>query len=894
MPAPAAQPRTSPPRLVNIGWALSASAVFKVLQRLADQLICFDPKSRCFYVKLGGDNFSHAPHNKSGTRFFEQVALLPLFPKGSHQSVLLMQPLAFVEAKETLPVVSAILKIILPGLRKTITVRLPASEGGGTRELEIRYLLSSDGAFASLYFSHQGSAATYFCIWCTISKDELNAAMAAGVLAPAHRAHLAVHAAVQAECSLVSESAAAAVASAAVAASALTSTAGPSPPIPPSTAGPSSSAPPSAEIRPEQSTHTSSASPSPPSPPFAAVSAQSAAPSSAISQQPMPPAAAALAQSASLLVAGSSQPAQPPSTTAAHISLGSSSASAQPNPPLMVSHPSSWYPPSLPRLAAMRVATAGAAELSTAFAMRTGLSMTEVGNLISPYLYLDSKNNVKFHYAQLLSEGDKSALGAAIEGHVLKAQGGKANRTSEHVRKGLDVFRCSITAAPLSDVMAIEDYRIEPLHAVLNCINNLWLLTAGYYEQLIGNNKGSWAAAMAKIGLVRQVTNFNGQECQEVIDRRAEFMQHLSLHPMHGVLVKVWALMRNMLSAVNVVDMERHTPELFATFAESTAQYEAYLSKYLSQPFPQPNQHDLSILSPTCGTKAHPLVSMPVKQYDHALMHHALGQFMAEAFSIASAGSSWLEAGNKRWKRCINFHTTLGGGWPGERRDQLRQVLERVSVECHPDISKYVIPKQGYKCGKCHKPKLNHECTFKIQQRIAAAADMAADLRSPAAELLPPLPCHLPGFPTPSEGPPVSPSSPPSSPPVYSLSHQSPMGAPMGAPSPPPPFLSSPNKEVMLDRLYTAVEATLSRDPTITVPTTEEFMMVAKVAMEWSLFEQHMLDDGYVVLLWVEKEKAKLAAHNRAQEAIHQVNTAYQAAADAQSAAAAAAAEAAM
>lgn len=98
----------------------------------------------------------------------------------------------------------------------------------------------------------------------------------------------------------------------------------------------------------------------------------------------------------------------------------------------------------------------------------------------------------------------------------------------------------------------------------------------------------------------------------------------------------------------------------------------------------------------------------------------------------------------------------------------------------------------------------------------------------------------------------------------------------------------------MLDRLYTAVEITFSKDSTITVPTHAEFMMVAKVAMEWSLFEQHMLDDGYVVLLWVEKEKAKLVAHNRAQEAIRQVHLVVQAAADAQNAAAAAAADAAM
>lgn len=509
----------------------------------------------------------------------------------------------------------------------------------------------------------------------------------------------------------------------------------------------------------------------------------------------------------------------------------------------------------------MRVAAAGSAELSTAFTLRTGLSMTAVGNLISPYLELDGNNVVSFNTEKLLREGSSSALGAAIESQVVTAQGRRKTRTVAHVKKGLDTFRNSLTAAPLSNVMAIEDYRIEPLHAVLNCINGLWLTTAAYYEQLIGKPEGSFAAAMLVIGIERLVTSFNGKECQEVVDRRAEVLVHLSQHPMHGVLVRVWSLMHTLLWTVNVVEMERHTPAHLATFAECAAQYEHYHSKYLSQPFPSPAQHDLTILAPTCGAKEHPLVSMTVKQYDHALMHHALGQLMAEAFSIASAGSSWLEAGNKRWKRAINFHTSLGGGWEGERRDQLRQVLERVCVECHPDISKYVIPIKSYLCGVCKQPKLGHTCTAKVQQRLAAV--MAADARSPTAELLPPLPCHCPGYLDPSDDAP----SPPSSPPVYSPSHGEP-----SYPTPLPPFLASPNKSAMLAKLMDAVEATFRQDPTILLPTQEDYMLVAKVAIHSSLFEQHLLNDGLVVIAWVEKERAKLESIRTAKEAIDHVN----------------------
>lgn len=668
---------------------------------------------------------------------------------------------------QTLAVVSAILDIILPGMPKTVTVNLPASEGGGTRELRVRYLLSCDAKFASLYFSHQGSAATFFCIWCTISKDELLAAMETGDEAPARRARLAVDAAELFEHTrALEETVAAAAANAAP-----------------------------------------------------ATTAQSSLPSPAATAQ-------------------SSLPAPVTPTQSSLPSAASSSGI---------------------RLAAVRVAAAGAAELLKSYTLRTRAAMEEVGNKVSPYLNKPGSATL-FDTARLLREyeaGTTATLAAAIECHVIKAQGRTKTRALSHVSKGLDMYRQSITAAPLSNVITIEDYRIEPLHAVINCINNLWELTEAFYEQLIGHYKGAWAAIMAEIGLHQHITNFNGKECQAVVDRRGEFLQHLSLHPMCGVLGRVWALMAILLWSLNVADMEQHTLAHFATYAAAADQLEYYISKYLSKPYPSPEQHDLSVFSPTCGTKEHPLVSMSVKQYDHALMHHALPMYIAEDVSIASAGSSWLEAGNSGWKDGLNFHTSGGGGWERERKDQMRQVLERMCVECHPDISKHVLAKKAYLCGICHLPKLGHTCTAKLLQRKAAAADMAADARSPAAELLPTLPPYGPWAPDFTEDQPAPPSplfSSPGGQPVYnSLSHQP-------SPNPPPPFIASPSKGAMLDKLYKAVLNLSAADPDVVFPTQEEFMMVATVAIKCSLFEQHMLDDGLEVLMWVERENAKLAA----------------------------------
>ncbi|MEW5304604.1 MAG: hypothetical protein WDW36_007204 [Sanguina aurantia] len=524
----------------------------------------------------------------------------------------------------------------------SLTVNLPASEGGGTRELRVRYLLSCDAKFASLYFSHQGSAATFFCIWCTISKDELLAAMETGDEAPARRARLAVDAAELFEHTrALEETVAAAAANAAPA------------------------------------TTAQSSLPSP------AATAQSSLPAPATTAQSSLPSPAATAQSSLPSPAATAQSSLPSPATTAQSSLPSPAATAQSSLPAPVTPTQSSLPSAASssgiRLAAVRVAAAGAAELLKSYTLRTRAAMEEVGNKVSPYLNKPGSATL-FDTARLLREyeaGTTATLAAAIECHVIKAQGRTKTRALSHVSKGLDMYRQSITAAPLSNVITIEDYRIEPLHAVINCINNLWELTEAFYEQLIGHYKGAWAAIMAEIGLHQHITNFNGKECQAVVDRRGEFLQHLSLHPMCGVLGRVWALMAILLWSLNVADMEQHTLAHFATYAAAADQLEYYISKYLSKPYPSPEQHDLSVFSPTCGTKEHPLVSMSVKQYDHALMHHALPMYIAEDVSIASAGSSWLEAGNSGWKDGLNFHTSGGGGWERERKDQMRQLPDR-------------------------------------------------------------------------------------------------------------------------------------------------------------------------------------------------------------------------
>lgn len=108
---------------------------------------------------------------------------------------------------------------------------------------------------------------------------------------------------------------------------------------------------------------------------------------------------------------------------------------------------------------------------------------------------------------------------------------------------------------------------------------------------------------------------------------------------MHDVMRAIWGLVHNMLWVSNVASLVDYTPELVSTFLESGAQYQHYLAKYLTIPFPSPSTPLAAY--PSLRAAKVTTASMNLKQYDHGDIHHFIPQALAHpCYSLAECGSS--------------------------------------------------------------------------------------------------------------------------------------------------------------------------------------------------------------------------------------------------------------
>lgn len=504
-------------QLRKIGYAVHPDDIASMLQEFGEHLHELDPAAKRLVVEWGSDNFGVTRWSGGKTVHYEQFVMKPLYPHAASQSTSNMRPLALVQSKETLAAVSAICTIVFKGFKTSVTVK--------DKTIPVHFILSCDGKFGCLVMQHQGSCSKYFCLWCTISKQELDAAMAQGKYAPARKAATAVSR-VWAQSKLQS--------------------AMPQPTSVPLQADVHFSVPPI--LQQQQTTLSLHHSP--------LVSTELALPT------------------AVPLLAQSDQP--PPA-----ISSGSAIAPA----PISVTALSQSRNLAKKMSDAASAALGAVIHLRTPEAMqKIGKNVAPYCDHDGDNaLVVNTKKLIKEMNSPLGMEISSKVQAATLAGNH------KGGPTLQIILNEVNTYRLSLMGEALGPHCSIDRYRFELLHSRINIVNALIDYAALLYHQLEIALLKSWVELMREQGLKRPPTGYAGQECIDILERKKEILHPLRNHPLCPVVFRVWGLLDIMMHIIHTKQLDHLSPRLINIFAQAASQYEMYSSKFLHQKFPPNN-----------------------------------------------------------------------------------------------------------------------------------------------------------------------------------------------------------------------------------------------------------------------------------------------------------------